>query len=148
MVDNAGVDSVCCHLFMHCKYRDIPECFCTVGLVYWLRLHKRVPRWHRRDEPQVIHDLKEYGLQGCVMSGEVPVLILGQGCTIGKDMEDTLWNFITNPTRHYTVEIRTHLLRSINFLLAGAAHKAQTYSPMYVSGSFAIRLATRNILQS
>ena len=33
-------------------------------------------------------------------------------------------------------------------LLAGAAHKAQTYPPLYVSGSFAIRLATRNILHN
>ena len=45
MVDNAGVDSVCCHLFMHCKYWDIPECLCTVRLIYWHRLHRRVPRW-------------------------------------------------------------------------------------------------------
>ena len=145
MVDNAGVDSVCCHLFMHCKYRDIPECFCTVGLIYWLRLHRRVPRWHRRDEPYVIHDLKEYGLQGCVMSGEV--LILGQGCTTGKGMGDTLELYhkaytSLHPSNPYPSSEKHKAL------LAGAAHKAQTYPPLYVSGSFAIRLATRNILQS
>ena len=93
VVDNAHIYSVGSNFLELRKEKDISECLCIDCLIDWLWFQWRVPEWHWLYKAEVLQNLEEKYLQGCVMPGNV--LVLCKGGATSQDMGNTFRGLIT-----------------------------------------------------